>query len=82
MDIRKAHARAEVIATLHEWMAVHGNLCLALRHPENTGPSRALIVGMIHRIGKILVEGGALTEEELNFATRVEQEEYGLEKIQ
>lgn len=82
MDISKALIPAEVVATLHEWLTVHGNLCLALRHPENTGPSRVLIVGMIYRIGKILVEGGVLTQEELNFATRVEQEEFGLEKIQ
>lgn len=81
VDASKAMENRTVDGTLLEWLTVHGNLCLALRHPQNDGPSRATVVSMIHRIGKLLVEGGILTREELNFATRVEQDEHGLERF-
>jgi hypothetical protein len=64
-----------VKANLLTWITVHGNLCLALRHPQNRGPSRKLAVDFVKALGKALVEWGALTPEQLEDAERVEAEE-------
>lgn len=63
-----------MIATGLEWAGVHGNLCLGLRHPENVGPSRDLMVRFVKRLGKLLVEWDVLTQEQLEYAQRTEQE--------
>ena len=81
METTNALKHVTVDATLLDWMAVHGNLCLALRHPQNQGESRALVVGMIHKLGTLLVTYEILTAEEMNRATRLEQDEYGLERF-
>lgn len=74
MDITKARVRVSVRAELWVWMAVHGNLCLALRHPQNTGPSRVHgIEGFVCHLGKLLVEHGILTAEELAQAENFEK---------
>jgi len=57
------------------WMAIHGNLCLALRHPSNVGESRDLVVDFVKRLGRLLVEWSVLTEEQLRYTERVEVEE-------
>jgi hypothetical protein len=56
------------------WMAVHGNLQLALRHPRNTGPSREIMVEFVERLGVALVDWGILSEAELELSKRVERE--------
>jgi hypothetical protein len=45
-------------------MALHGNLCLALRHPENKGESRATMIPFVRAVGNKLVELGAITSEQ------------------
>ena len=55
-------------------MAVHGNLLLALRHPQNIGESRDLIIDFCKQIGEELVLLGAMAPEQLNEAYRVESE--------
>jgi len=57
------------------WMAIHGNLCLALRHPSNLGSSRALMEQFVRALGENLVENGVLTPDELAQAQRLEIEE-------
>jgi len=57
------------------WMAVHGTLCLGLRHPAYGGPSRAFVENFVRALGDCLVEWGCLTPEELAFVQRVEQDE-------
>jgi hypothetical protein len=64
-----------VKADLLTWMIVHGNLCLALRHPQNRGPSRNVAVMLTKALGKALVEWGALTSEQLEEAEKLEAEE-------
>jgi hypothetical protein len=64
-----------VIASGITWMAVHGNLCLALRHPKNTGPSRQLIDDFLLQLGGYLVDAGVLTAEELAEAEGLEATE-------
>lgn len=49
-------------------LAIHGNLCLALRHPENNGASARIAAQVMHSIGIRLVEEGVLSEEELQGA--------------
>jgi hypothetical protein len=56
-------------------MAMHGALCLALRHPQFTGPTRAMIVTAVKEIGKGLVNAGILTPEQLAETQRIEAEE-------
>ena len=55
-------------------MAVHGNLLLALRHPQNIGESRDLIIDFVKQIGEELVLLGALAPEQLKEAYTVESE--------
>ena len=54
------------------WLNIHGNLCLALRHPENRGPSRIYIAAFTKMLGHFLVDSGAITEQELQAAENFE----------
>jgi len=57
-------------------MALHGFLCLALRHPGTSDHAcRLAIIGLVNEIGKILVDLGALTPEQLQEVKRIEVEE-------
>lgn len=62
------------------WMAIHGSICLALRHPAYTGPSRELVVAFVLELGNQLVEHGVLTKAELELVYRVEREESARKK--
>jgi hypothetical protein len=55
-------------------MTIHGNLCLALRHPDNKGTSREYIEQFVVKIGRLLVERGLMSQEQLDRAERVERE--------
>lgn len=67
--------KAQVEANLLTWITIHGNLCLALRHPQNRGPSRVYAVAFVKEIGRMLVEHGAITEEQLRKIEKLEAEE-------
>ena len=54
------------------WLGVHGNLCLALRHPQNRGASRSIMIDFVKRLGRLLVIYGVVSEEELKRAERLE----------
>lgn len=43
-----------VSMTLLEILTVHGNLCLALKHPKNYGPSRRVIEHVLNELEIIL----------------------------
>lgn len=77
MDITKAKIDLPVHAELWVWMAVHGNLCLALRHPSNRGPSTRAVETFVRALGARLVEEGLLTEDELRDAEKLERQEGG-----
>jgi hypothetical protein len=70
-----ANTQGTVKANLLTWVTVHGNLCLALRHPQNRGSSREWAVKFTKALGKALVEWGALTPEQLEEAEKLEAEE-------
>lgn len=73
MEHRPAlRAEFPVIASGITWMAIHGNLCLALRHPSNTGPSRLLVKEFLNQLGQHLVGVGVLTPAELAEVQRTE----------
>ncbi len=55
-------------------MGVHGNLLLALRHPQNHGESRNLVIDFLKQIGEELVLIGAMAPEQLKMAYKVESE--------
>ena len=56
--------------TMVQVMAIHGFLCLALRHPEIGDSARAVIVDIVRHIGEQLIARQALTIEEANEAER------------
>ena len=56
-------------------MAVHGALCLALRHPQFRGQSREFVVEFTKSLGEWLVTAGALTPEQLVNAQQLEARE-------
>jgi len=69
-----------VEASLLAWLTVHGNLCLALRHPGNQGASRKWATAFVKRLGQALVKHGAISQEELKQVERLEAE-YGSEDL-
>jgi len=56
-------------------LAMHGALCLALRHPQFKGPSRQLVASSVKQMGKYLVDNGILTPEQLAEAEQLEVKE-------
>jgi len=66
---------AQVTTNYLTWLGVHGNLCLALRHPMNKGPSRQWVFAFVQDLGKSLVKWGVLTEQELKKIEKTEIEE-------
>lgn len=56
-------------------MAVHGSLCLTLRHPAFQGSSRKLVEAFKSQVGEYLVTLGALTPEQLRKAELLEAPE-------
>lgn len=75
MNARKANVEGTVTGTLLQWMAVHGYLCLALRHPQANGPSRQIALHVVDQLEKLLVEGGLLSREEMAEGHQVEAAE-------
>jgi hypothetical protein len=51
-----------------QWLALHGNASLGLKHPANRGPSRAQVVPALERILTMLFETGCITHTEYQVA--------------
>jgi len=75
MDASKALLLFTVEADMQTWLLVHGYLCLALRHPNATGQSRADMVTFVRELGRVFVETGLLTLEEMRLMQQVEEQE-------
>lgn len=69
--LKNINVETDVVSLL----AVHGNLLLALRHPENTGLSRRYVVGFVKWAGECLVSIGAISRKTLIYTYRVEAEQ-------
>jgi len=74
-DLDKLNRKAAISAPLLTWVAIHGNLCLALRHPENVGDSRKLVLNFVKELGRFLVKSGIFTQSQLEAMEKVEIEE-------
>ena len=74
----KAHERVHVEADLFTWMSVHGNLQLALRHPENQGPSRKIVENFVEALAAVLVRGGIIDQADIDRGNRLEADEHRL----
>jgi len=61
------------------WLAVHGYLCMALRHPAlqdvTAHPSRGVVQSFVDELGELLVLNDVLTPEELQESVRLEERE-------
>lgn len=72
--------RFQVDADLLTWMAIHGFLCLALRHPKTKGHSmRPTVLDVIRRLEEELVREGVLDPKIVAEIHRVEAEEGSLD---
>jgi len=56
-------------------LAVHGNVCLGLRHPTNTGPNRKLALEFLGYSEQKLKSAGLINDEDIENIHKVEQEE-------
>ena len=72
MDESKLNVQVELQATADIWLAVHGNLCLSLRHPRNTGPSRKMVEHMVYAIEQALLVAGVLDQTDIDEVHGVE----------
>lgn len=70
--IALAQKEGSVSAQLIVWCAVHGNLQLALRCPDNNGASRPMVERFVADLGAWLVINGMFTPEILAEAERRE----------
>ncbi len=73
-DMTKAEVPAAIETDLIVWAAVHGSLCLALRHPQLPETSRKIVEAFVTGVEAQLVAGGLFTREEMEHAHNVEQE--------
>lgn len=51
--------------TALEWMVIHGQISLALRHPENKGPSRSYAELVLRQIERRFRELNVLDDQDL-----------------
>lgn len=76
VNIAAAHRTVLLEVDLLTLMAIHGYLCLGLRHPgASPGDTRNLVLRFVESAGSNLVRGGLLTRAELALVHRVERQE-------
>lgn len=77
-NLAVAQEPAAVEMELLSWMAVHGAICLALRHPRMSAPShrtsRAMLLAFIEGLETLMRERGLLTADEIHQVHRVEDD--------
>ena len=56
-------------------LAVHGNVCLGLRHPNNKGPNRQLALEFINYAEQKLKAAGLINDQDIEEIHRIEWEE-------
>jgi hypothetical protein len=60
--------------SIHDLLAIHGNICLGLRHPDNTGTTSQIAYNVVTTIEKIFKETG-MSDDVLAEIHKVEAEE-------
>lgn len=78
MNLEKLKERAAFDMTLLQWMALHGAIVLALKHPHlqadfGRGPTAMMLKGMQQGMQDMLVEAGCFTAEEMAGLERGEE---------
>ena len=56
-------------------LAVHGNVCLGLRHPKNIGPNRQFALEFINYTESKLKEAGIIDDEDIKIIHMIEFQE-------
>lgn len=66
----------EIAVTLPalSWLTIHGTVCLGLRHPHNTGPSRKIAEDFITSIETFLMQNDLLTPEDIQLIRKTKRE--------
>jgi hypothetical protein len=65
VNAEAAKRMAIVEAPVLHWLTAHGNICLALRHPNNAGASRSVALDLLAAIELVIRESGVLNAHEL-----------------
>jgi hypothetical protein len=74
LDPDKLRERIAIEFSMIEVLSIHGNLCLALRHPQNAGAARQTALDIVAHLSKIIVHWGVMTQVEMDQATRMERQ--------
>ena len=74
-DSRKWEEIIELQMSALHLLAVHGNVCLGLRHPTNTGPNRKLALEFVNYAEQKLKSAGLINDQDIENIHNVEQEE-------
>jgi len=69
-----AYRYLQVEMNLGRWFAIHGYLCLALRHPQTTDPSRQIVLDLVGDLEAAFLSLGLLDQEDINLIHKVEQD--------
>jgi hypothetical protein len=72
MNLSNADRRFGLESDAITWLAVHGNLCLALRHEGNTGAAREMVLGFLESLKEMLVKSNLVTQKEIDEQTRTD----------
>lgn len=61
-DLTKADIPIELALTLGDILMLHGMISLALRHPQNTGPSSERARQVVNQFEQVLYEQGVIDD--------------------
>jgi hypothetical protein len=75
LDVSRLDMRVTFEMDALELLAIHGCLCLGLRHPHFQGPTRSLILQFVKDAEIKLLEIGLIRPEHIRIIHQVEAEE-------
>ena len=67
MNTQDPNWKKDITITLpaYQWLTVHGNACLGLRHPENTRSSRGPTITFLVKLEGLLLHKSLLTPDDI-----------------
>ena len=66
VDLTRMDERAMIMFSARVWLCIYTNLCLALRHPENEGPSRSMVEAACKVVGEVLLDMKVIEQSDLD----------------
>ena len=75
MNSEKVEEPITITRRALDWLAVHGNVCLGLRHPNNIGPSRAMVEKFLADLEAELLACGLLSPADIAEIHQLERQE-------